>query len=210
MELADAEGLDAVTIRRLAQELGVTPMALYWHFADKDALLTAVSARLWDDAAAVMAQPAPEAAGWAEVRRITSAMVEALRAHPGSAALAPLAVLTCPSGLDLTEKALGLLYEQGVDGERAGELAHFLLSTVVTLVSSRPGGEPGQEDATEHIRQKRLALAALPPDRYPRVTAMADHLVDCPDTESYLAHGIDFVVGGVRQQVEGAGRRARR
>ena len=38
-KLADADGLDAVTIRRLAQELGVTPMALYWHFKNKDELL---------------------------------------------------------------------------------------------------------------------------------------------------------------------------
>ena len=39
--LADAEGLEAVTIRRLAQEHGVTPMAMYWHFSDKDSLLDA-------------------------------------------------------------------------------------------------------------------------------------------------------------------------
>lgn len=40
VRLADAEGLDAVTMRRLADELGVTPMALYKHVADKDDLLT--------------------------------------------------------------------------------------------------------------------------------------------------------------------------
>src|SRR5437763_5942986 len=32
LALADTDGIDAVTIRRLATELGVTPMALYWHF----------------------------------------------------------------------------------------------------------------------------------------------------------------------------------
>src|SRR2546423_8871268 len=39
MRLADVEGVEAVTIRRLAQELGVTAMALYWHFKNKDELL---------------------------------------------------------------------------------------------------------------------------------------------------------------------------
>ena len=39
MALADREGLDALTIRRLAGEIGVTPMALYWHVKDKDELL---------------------------------------------------------------------------------------------------------------------------------------------------------------------------
>src|SRR5215472_1237985 len=38
LKLADTEGLDGVTIRRLATELGVTPMALYWHFKNKDEL----------------------------------------------------------------------------------------------------------------------------------------------------------------------------
>src|ERR1700729_255933 len=49
LQVADTEGLEAVTIRRLAQELSVTPMALYWHFKDKEALLGAVADRMWDD-----------------------------------------------------------------------------------------------------------------------------------------------------------------
>ncbi|MFL5761300.1 MAG: TetR/AcrR family transcriptional regulator [Thermomicrobiales bacterium] len=39
LAIADSEGLQAVTIRRVAKELGVTPMALYWHFKDKNELL---------------------------------------------------------------------------------------------------------------------------------------------------------------------------
>ena len=45
LALADAGGLDALTIRRLAQELGVTPMALYWHFRSKDELLVGLATR---------------------------------------------------------------------------------------------------------------------------------------------------------------------
>ena len=42
LHLADTVGLDALTIRKLATELGVTPMALYWHFKNKDELLVGV------------------------------------------------------------------------------------------------------------------------------------------------------------------------
>ncbi len=49
LSIADAEGLDAVTIRRLGQELGVTPMALYWHVKNKEELLDAMGDRLFDD-----------------------------------------------------------------------------------------------------------------------------------------------------------------
>src|SRR5437764_948761 len=38
LALADAEGLEAVTIRRLAQDLGVTPRALYWHLKNQEGL----------------------------------------------------------------------------------------------------------------------------------------------------------------------------
>lgn len=200
MDLADREGLDAVTIRRLAQEFEVTPMALYWHFADKFALLTGISECLWDDIAAEVASSASPTGDWTELRQLVRAMVVVLSRHPGCAVLAPHAVLTSPSGLDLTEHALDLLERLGIPAERLAEMANFLLSTAVNLVTNRPGvgpngGEPVSEDV---LRAKRVALASLPPDRYPHVAVMAALLVDCPDVEGFLDHGVDFVVGGIR------------
>ena len=49
LAIADAEGIEAVTIRRLATELGVTPMALYWHFRTKEDLLAGLADRVLDD-----------------------------------------------------------------------------------------------------------------------------------------------------------------
>src|SRR5579863_7599077 len=49
LALADAAGLEALTIRKLATELGVTPMALYWHFRGKDELLEGLGERLWSE-----------------------------------------------------------------------------------------------------------------------------------------------------------------
>ena len=49
LALADAHGLEALTIRRLAQDLGVTPMALYWHFRSKEELLAALGDRVWTE-----------------------------------------------------------------------------------------------------------------------------------------------------------------
>src|SRR5512146_555336 len=43
LEIGTAEGLDAVSLRRLAQELGVTPMALYRHVRDKQDLINAMT-----------------------------------------------------------------------------------------------------------------------------------------------------------------------
>ena len=49
LAVADAEGLDGLTIRRLAADLGVTPMALYWHFRSKEELLDGLAERLWSE-----------------------------------------------------------------------------------------------------------------------------------------------------------------
>jgi AcrR family transcriptional regulator len=52
-QLLDDYGIADLTMRRLARELSVTPGALYWHFADKQALLGAVADRILEPAAAV-------------------------------------------------------------------------------------------------------------------------------------------------------------
>src|ERR1041384_6560467 len=49
LALADADGLDALTIRRLATELSVTPMALYWHFRNKEELLGGPADQAWSE-----------------------------------------------------------------------------------------------------------------------------------------------------------------
>ena len=75
--LADAEGLDAVTIRRLAQDHEVTPMALYWHFKDKGELLDGIAERLFAD----MRLPAPSRYGAA--KRPISGDARAAKRLPG-------------------------------------------------------------------------------------------------------------------------------
>src|ERR1700722_1452703 len=65
LALADAEGLEAVTIRRLASDLGVTPMALYWHFKTKDELLSGLADSIWAESDVDLDQ----SAGWADQLR---------------------------------------------------------------------------------------------------------------------------------------------
>jgi TetR/AcrR family transcriptional regulator, tetracycline repressor protein len=212
MDLADAETLEAVTIRRLAQELGVTPMALYWHFADKDALLLAVSERLWDEVRERLGEGQPARKGekgWAQLNEIICALVAVLRDRPGSATLAPLAVLACRSGLDVTERALEILAAQGLEGERAAAQAHFVLSMAVTLAATRPGGHIEDEKHEDLHRAKKAMLASLPPNRYPRVMALAEFFVDCPDDDSYFEQGTNFVLGGVKVAASTAPSRSR-
>jgi TetR/AcrR family tetracycline transcriptional repressor len=206
LRVADAEGLDAATIRRLAHDLGVTPMALYWHFADKEALLDAVADRLWDDTVARLDKTAESSEPWEQLRQLCDVMVDAMRRHPAVAERVSMRVVTSESGLAITERALGLLASVGFEPEQASEAAYFILLNAVTLVTSEPGAEigidPDERDAV--LRGKRILLATLPPDRYPHVVAAADFLVDCGNTDGYYGRGLDMVIGGVRSQIPGS------
>lgn len=207
-EVADGEGLDAVTIRRLAQDLSVTPMALYWHFKDKDALLAAVADRVWTETAEVLdgLMATREASGddhdgSAQLRLTLEALITVMRRHPAVAVLAPSRVVECEPGLAVTERTLAFLVGQGFGPDRAAELARFVLCSAVMLVSTQPGAEIAEAGERDEVqRRKRIALASLPPDRYPNVVASAEYLTACDDADSYFAMSVELVVAGVRHQ----------
>jgi TetR/AcrR family tetracycline transcriptional repressor len=215
LRVADGEGLEAVTIRRLAQELSVTPMALYWHFKDKEGLLAAVADRMWDETAARLghtidaleatrnAAPGEGAPGdeWEPLRLTLDALIGVMRQHASVASLVPTRVVACDAGLWVTERTLAFLSERGLDPARAAAVARFVLCSAVMLVESQPGAEitePGQR--AEVQRLKRIGLTSLPADRYPHVMASAQYLTDCESPDAYFAEGAELVVAGVRHQ----------
>jgi AcrR family transcriptional regulator len=203
MSLVDAEGLDALSIRRLAGELEVSPMALYWHFADKDALLAGISERLWNDVRHRVGPASTSEAPPAALRRLTEALVAVLRAHPGCAPLAPVAVLTCEAGLEVTERALQLLAAAGVEGERAASLANFFLVSAMSLVAWRPGGLSDLTGSRDGHEAKMEALRRLPADRYPHLAANAGFFVDCADDDRYFDDAVEFLIGGLFSRAAG-------
>ncbi len=201
MSLADREGLEAVTIRRLASELSVTPMALYWHFEDKQALLDALSDQLWNEA---RDRVTPEAHDedldeWAKLRRMTQVLVEVFREHPTLSMWAPMRVTECEAGLTFTEWALDLLERVGFDPERASAMARYLLGSAVMLVGNQPGlAIPDAALREEMMRAKAAKLLTLSPERYPHIVAATNFLTACDAPERYYDLGVDLVIGGLR------------
>jgi AcrR family transcriptional regulator len=206
LALADADGLEAITLKRVADRFGVTAMALYWHFEDKDALLGAVGDRIWQTAAQALERSMVGAApaqddGWGQLRLTLDALVCAMRAHPATAELVARRVAECEAGLEITELTLGLLARHGITPEAAADLARFILCSAVMLVDNQAGIEivdPAQR--AEQQRRKRITLASLPADRYPHTVAAAAYLTDCDSPDRYFARGFDAIIAGVRAQ----------
>jgi TetR/AcrR family transcriptional regulator, tetracycline repressor protein len=194
--LADAEGLDAVTIRRLAQDHEVTPMALYWHFKDKGELLDGIAERLF----AGVRLPAPSRKPWPEqLRSILEALSDALRPHPEVAGLVSDRVLSSEAGLTVAERTLALLRHAGLSTEQAAQVGGYLLNAVAMLVTSEPGREygPDSEARDDAIRRKTASLSGLPLRRFPSVVSSASVLAACPSPDAYFSLGLDMLIAGV-------------
>jgi TetR/AcrR family tetracycline transcriptional repressor len=210
LRLADEAGLEAASFRRLADEFAVTPMALYWHFEDKDALLAALADRVWlqaaDTLSASLEQLPGSDDGWAQLALTLDALLEAMRPHPAVAELVPTRVLECEAGREVTELTLAFLARQGFEPGHASDLARFILSSAVMLVSTQAGIEiPEADERLEHQRRKRIALASLLPDRYPHIVASAADLTDCESPDLYFRRGADVIIAGVRAQAPATG-----
>ena len=196
LALANAEGLEAVTIRRLAKELGVTPMALYWHFRNKDELLDSMAARIFEEV-----DPSVDAsAGWQEqLRALLGSILGVLRAHPSTAILLSTRTASSEGSLRATEVVLDVLTRGGFSPTEATQVARHALSTVVNLVSGEPGvvarEEPGE--LLDARRRARLFLESLPPERYPRLVEAATPLSEGVDPDAYFAFGLDLLLAGI-------------
>ena len=196
LAVADLDGLAAVSIRRIAQDFGVTPMALYWHVKNKDELLAAMGDRILE----VIEQPVPdETLGVDELRPLLTVLVDALRLHPGCTELAMTRILQCDNGRVLSEWALKILRDNGFSVQQSADLARAALQTAIMLVSRRPGGETSvpKDARAEVVAHKRAALQGLPADRFPHLVECADALTDCDDEAAYYGAGIDLFMAGV-------------
>jgi TetR/AcrR family tetracycline transcriptional repressor len=196
LAIADAEGLEAVTIRRLATELGVTPMALYWHFKTKDDLLDGLADRVLD----AVELPSRSEDWTADIRAALVALVTAMRPHPQAAHRVAERVMAHPQGLQLTEIALATLSAAGFSPEAASYLAMQALRSAVAMVTADLVDDSGQtpEERETHLRRKQATIASLDPAKFPAVVAHAQAMTYCGDPEALFALGVDLFVAGVR------------
>jgi AcrR family transcriptional regulator len=203
LALADANGPDALTIRRLAGELGVTPMALYWHFRSKEELLVGLADRIWSEIRSDVDRSAP----WPrQLRALMESLIEVLRAHPSASQLLVASEKQSESSRNVTEVTLAVLRDAGFDARYAAEIARSGLWTGLMLVMSEPGFDPGLSPAerTELQRRKMVELATLPPERYPCLVEAAGWLTACDDPDFHYRFGIDLFVAGVEAMARGA------
>jgi TetR/AcrR family tetracycline transcriptional repressor len=197
LRLGDEEGLEAITIRRLAQALGVTPMALYWHFKNKDELMLGIVDHALDGVRADRADTDP----WPDqLRAMVESLVTVMRAHPILADLLhSVEKDEAASFSRATNDSLTLLTRAGFDVRQAFWVAGYLLHGAIGLVAGQPDCPAiiPPKEAAEWRRQKRLKMERLPADQFPMLVAFAATYNEEPDPERYFRFGIDLLMAGV-------------
>lgn len=184
----DAEGVAALSFRRLGDDLGVTPMSLYWHVADKAELLELVG-----DAILAEIEMPPRAGSWQEqLRDIHRAMFDVLLRHRNAVDVVAGRARFGPSGLAVFERILQILLDAGFDEVSAFDaylaLYQFFLG-FVTSANRDPAFVEGQ-------RQGWAYMLSLPEERFPAIRAVTPVIGRRPSPE-VLELGLDILIAGI-------------
>jgi AcrR family transcriptional regulator len=176
--VADAAGIGSLTMRSLAQELGVKPMSLYHHVANKDEILDGIVDRVFSEI------ELPSAGGdWrSEMRRRAISARAVLRCHPWAIGLLESRTTPGPATLRHHDAMIGTLRGAGFSVEMTAH-AYALIDSYVYGFALQEAALPfnGPEtvaDVAEPIVQQVSA------DEYPHLVEMA--------TEYILQPGYDY------------------
>ena len=196
LALADADGLQALSYRRLAGRLGVTPMALYRHVGGRDALLDAIGDLVLEQ----LSLPDPTEVDWREQFRATARSFRALLiAHPAVVPIFLNRPLFTPAGMRAADALLGLFKRAGFSTENAVlayRQAVRILLALITL-ETESGPELSRDQRGERARVARVTLEALSPEQYPHLVDAASQLVAPYDPKHAFESGLGVLVAGL-------------
>ncbi len=185
--LADEAGIESLSMRRLAQELGVVPMALYKHVANKEELLDGMV-----DTIVGEIDPAVRDAPWkiAVRLRVLAARRVFLR-HPWARPVVETRTNTTPAVLEYMEAFVGMFLAGGFSADLTHHIMHALGSRMwgftqeVFNDSAGPNGTEPQGMTVE----ARAAMALQMAQSYPNLLQIA--LAAAHDDESVVGSGCD-------------------
>ena len=195
LRLVDTEGLDALTMRRLAADMGVATMSLYGHVPTKEDLLLGVVNMV----TAEIELPGPETPPWQALRSVTREFRRVALGHPN---LVPLIVRQPPTGsqgLLILEAALDALRRAGLDPSMTAKAYRLTASFAIGFVSLECGGFFRPVDVAAGQQFAPIDVSAVP-----RIAEVGPHLASW-DADAEFENGMDALIGVVSGWAGSAG-----
>lgn len=203
MELADAQGVEALSMRKIAEHLSVQAMSLYNHVDGKENILDGLVERVM----ATIEMPRDEGDWWTAMHRRATSLHEALLAHPWAAALAESQENLGPIRLALNDAVIGSLRQGGFSIELAYN-AFLILDSYIYGFTLQEVNWPF--DPTERSYMAEHFGPMIPKDVYPNIAEAMEHVLATPipsdRATAYAQHfnlGLELILDGLRSKLEG-------
>jgi AcrR family transcriptional regulator len=200
MVVADAGGLARLTIRSLAEELGVKPMAVYHHVANKDEILDGIVDLVFE----AIELPSPEGDWRQELRRSASSARAVLRQHPWAVSLLESRTSPGPATLRHHDVVIGTFRGAGFSVEDTAHAYAVLDAFVYGFAlqeASLPFDDPADVPQVAGPMVERMAGGD-----YPHLVEFATQHVMRPgyDFGVEFEFGLDLVLDGLARLLDGA------
>ena len=179
LRLVDEHGLPALTMRALATELQVSPMALYNHVRDKNELINLMVDLMLGE----VDLPTNTGDWTTQLRALACSIHQVLTAHPGLARVYSTKVRIGPHSLRIMERGLGLLLQAGFRPSDAAD-AFFALFTYTAGYH-----QMGRVDPRDY--------SALPSKQIPSITTVTAHL-NGVHQQGRFEYGLDTLLTGLK------------
>lgn len=191
LALLDRDGLDALSMRSIADELETGPASLYWHVGSKDELLDLVFDRVIGE----LRVPDPDPDRWAQqLKDLAHAMRGGIARHRDIVRVSMGRFPVGPNALRFAEGVLAILRAGGLSDELAVS-GSYLLTVVVNgfMLEQAPVGRQPDGD---FLRMVSEYFASLPGDRFPNLVAVAGAFTE-GDADTRFALLVDLFVDGL-------------
>lgn len=195
MEIADAGGMEALTMRGLARELGVEAMSLYHHVTNKEDILDGMIDRVFEE----IGLP-PAGVGWRTALRARALSVRSvLMRHRWAVGLMDSRQSPGPATLRHHDTVIGILRAEGFSIKEiahSGALLDAYIFGFVLQEKSLPGA--GSEETEALVT---AILEQLPANEYPHIRAFTLEHVLQPgyDFAGEFEYGLDLILDGLGQ-----------
>jgi AcrR family transcriptional regulator len=162
VELLDGDGIDALTMRRLAQRLDVTSTALYWHVTTKDDVLDLAVDEIFGGVP--LTEPGPDWA--ADVRTLVHGWRTAMLAHPWAPTLIGRPWIG-PNVLARTEFLQAALVRGGLEGENLAVVTRLVANFVIGSAATKTAWQRAVTAADRDAARRLVAAGHLDDSRWP-------------------------------------------
>jgi AcrR family transcriptional regulator len=202
------DGVQALTMRSLAARLGVVPGALYHHVRNKEQLHDLV---LDDILAEVDCHLDPSLAWTERLKVLAHRLRVVLEQHPGVAGILKTRDPLGPHSLALAEAFLSPLQAAGFGDREAGPAFFLLVDYTIGFAVSSPPTSINEQRVRDPATRGQLHqfFRSLPPERFPALVALGEHVWLDNRDERFTA-GLDLLVDGLEQAQRSPHRRALR